>query len=101
MGTDVAVCEYCGYSRDLCKAHMDNASQGGTGGHPANVANLCGSHGIGGRDGKGGCHDWADNTIKGREWKKRYAVRLANYYETGEGRLYWQDSAEGSKVQGL
>lgn len=83
-------CERCGYTNDLCGAHMENASQGGTGGHPANIVNLCGTHGMGGYNGQGGCHDWADNSLDGREWKKRKAAELEKYYKTGEGRKHWK-----------
>jgi hypothetical protein len=76
----VPVCERCGYSSDLTKAHLVNASQGGRGDDPANVVNLCGSHGIGGSDNKGGCHDWADNSTAGREWKKAKRLELIEYY---------------------
>lgn len=92
MGVDVPVCEHCGYARDLCKAHMDNASQGGSGGEPWNIANLCGSHGIGGHNGKGGCHDWADNTAEGMDWKENYQLDLVDYYFKGEGRYHWKIS---------
>ena len=78
---DIAGCEHCGYTRDLCAAHMDNASQMGSGSEPWNVAYLCGSHGIGGFNGKGGCHDWADNTKAGREWKEQYGKMLRKYYK--------------------
>jgi hypothetical protein len=91
MGTDVPVCERCGYFKDLTKAHLSNASQGGSGGVPWNIIQLCGSHGIGGHNGKGGCHDWADNTLEGREWKEQQLTRLTIYY-TGEGAKHWKHS---------
>lgn len=88
MGCDVPVCERCGYARDLTKAHIVNASQMGSGGVPWNILSLCGSHGIGGHDGKGGCHHWADNTEEGREWKEQQLTRLTIYYN-GEGAKHW------------
>jgi hypothetical protein len=80
MGTDVPVCEKCGYARDLTKAHLISAAQGGSGSDPANIVNLCGSHGIGGHDGKGGCHDRADNSLAGRVWKEVMRCKLLDYY---------------------
>jgi hypothetical protein len=53
----------------------------GSGGDPANIVNLCGTHGMGGRDGKGGCHDFCDNTAAGREWKIQKRAELLAYYE--------------------
>lgn len=76
FGYNVRCCERCGNTRDLTAAHMQNASQYGSGGDPWNVALLCGTHGI-----KGSCHDWADNTAEGREWKFAFAVELLEYYE--------------------
>lgn len=88
--SDIPLCEKCGYARDLTKAHILNASQGGSGSDPANILNLCGSHGIGGRDGRGGCHDKSDNTAAGRTWKVAQGEKLAEYYRAGEGRKHWK-----------
>lgn len=75
-GSTEPVCERCGTTKNLTKAHIINASQGGPGNDPANIINLCGTHGM-----KGTCHDWADNTIEGRKWKERYGKMLRKYYK--------------------
>lgn len=76
LGATVPVCERCGTTMNLTKAHIVNASQGGPGGDPSNIINLCGTHGM-----KGTCHDWADNTKAGREWKEQYGKMLRKYYK--------------------
>lgn len=76
LGASVPVCERCGTTQNLTKAHIVNASQGGPGGDPANIINLCGTHGM-----KGTCHDWADNTKDGRKWKEQYGKMLRKYYK--------------------
>lgn len=86
--TNVAVCERCGTTRNLSKAHIVNASQGGSGKDPANIMNLCGTHGM-----KGTCHDWADNTKEGRVWKKQYGAMLRLYYSEGNGKYFWKYAA--------
>lgn len=76
IGANYPVCERCGTTHNLTKAHIINASQGGPGNDPSNIMNLCGTHGM-----KGTCHDWADNTIEGRKWKYHYGRILRKYYE--------------------
>lgn len=77
-------CEICGRITSLTSAHLENASQMGSGSVPWNLALICGTHGW-----VGYCHHWADNTPKGREWKKNYALELVEYYQNGQGRKYW------------
>lgn len=72
---NIRCCERCGTIHNLTAAHIVNASQYGSGSDPANLIQLCGTHGF------GGCHDWADNTAAGRKWKKEYAEFLQNYYK--------------------
>lgn len=86
MSSPVPCCEKCGYIYQISKAHMENASQGGTGRHPRNIANLCGTHGM-----VGTCHHWADNTPEGRRWKVRYAKKLESYYRDGNGKNFWKE----------
>lgn len=75
-------CERCGMNHRTA-AHMQNASQIGSGGVPWNVVNLCGTHGT------KGCHDWADNTREGMDWKKQKAQELYDYYHGGNGTGVW------------
>ena len=84
MGTDIPVCERCGTSKQLSKCHIKEASQYGAGYDPANIMNLCGTHGF-----RGTCHDWADHTKEGRLWKKQYGAMLRLYYREGAGVNYW------------
>ena len=91
MGTDVPVCERCGSPKELSKSHIENASQVGSGGTPLNIMNLCGTHGF-----VGTCHDWCDNTAKGREWKKGYGEMLLEYYNEGDGKPYIARFVSGS-----
>lgn len=83
--TNVRCCERCGAIRNLTAAHMENASQGGSGSEPWNIALLCGTHGL-----AGSCHDWSDNTTEGRDWKVNFAAELLEYYDNGAGRGKWE-----------
>lgn len=93
MGTDVPVCERCGTSKNLSKGHIVEASHLGPGYDPANIMNLCGTHGF-----KGTCHDWADNDYAGRQWKKQYGAMLKLYYREGAGMNYWRYHDDPSTV---
>lgn len=84
MGTDVPCCERCGTSKQLSKAHLKEASQLGPGYDPANIMNLCGTHGF-----SGTCHDWADNCKDGRDFKRQYGAMLRLYYREGAGMNHW------------
>lgn len=88
-GTDIPVCERCGTSRNLTKAHIIAAAQLGPGYDPANIMNLCGTHGC-----EGTCHDYCDNTYAGRIWKKQYGAMLKLYYAEGNGKNYWSYKEE-------
>ncbi|KWX81416.1 hypothetical protein AML91_00045 [Paenibacillus jilunlii] len=59
------------------------AEQRGPGYDPANIMNLCDSHGL-----KVTCHDWCDNEFAGRTWKKPYGAMLRLYYSGGNGNNY-------------
>ena len=83
-GCDIPVCERCGTTKNLTKAHIINASQGGAGGDPANIMNLCGTHGW-----EGTCHDHCDNTQDGHKFKKQYGAMLKLYYSEGNGKAHW------------
>lgn len=70
-------CERCGttsaYSYE--RAHLIQASQGGRGDDPANIALLCGPS-----VNTGTCHNIADYTAKGREWREKKRIELIEYY---------------------
>lgn len=89
LGVDIACCERCGVSYNLSKAHIQDASQMGPGYIPWNIMNLCGTHGW-----KGTCHDYCDNTLDGRKWKKRYGDKLRLYYKSGNGKHFWKYEEE-------
>ncbi|MNN38903.1 hypothetical protein D3C81_1529220 [compost metagenome] len=89
LGADIPVCERCGSPHNLSKAHIKEASHLGPGYDPANIMNLCGTHGM-----KGTCHDWADNTMEGRAYKKQYGAMLRLYYSEGNGKNYWSYKEE-------
>jgi hypothetical protein len=84
FGQGCPLCERCGSPYGLTKAHLVNASQGGSGAEPWNLANLCGTHGT------GGCHEFADNCKEGKAWKEAKRSELIKYYTTGEGRKHWE-----------
>lgn len=71
-------CERCNrtsaYAFEM--AHLIQASQGGRGDDPANVVLLCGPS-----VNTGTCHNFADYTAKGKEWRMRKRKELINYYE--------------------
>lgn len=90
--TDYIVCERCGCSRPAYrfeKAHLDNASQYGSGRVPWNIANLCGP-----KTQTGTCHQYCDETAAGRVWKQEKQAELIEYYTNGEGRNYWPYEVE-------
>lgn len=89
LGTDIPCCERCGTPKLLTKAHIIARSALGPGYDPANIINLCGTHGF-----KGTCHDWADNNFDGRIWKKQYGAMLKLYYAEGNGKNYWSYKEE-------
>lgn len=71
-------CERCGctnpYSFEF--AHLEQASSLGPGDDPSNIAYLCGPS-----VNTGTCHNFADYTAKGREWRKQKKRELEGYYE--------------------
>lgn len=71
-------CERCSrtvaYSFEM--AHLEQASQLGRGDDPANVVLLCGPS-VNSKT----CHNFADYTAKGREWRKQKRKELVSYYE--------------------
>jgi len=71
-------CERCGISRAYAfeMAHLISASQGGRGDDPANVVLLCGPS-----VNTGTCHNFADYTAAGREWRKQKRRELMFVYE--------------------
>lgn len=71
-------CERCGVSSAYAfeMAHLINASHGGRGDDPKNVALLCGPS-----VNTGTCHNFADYTAKGREWRMQKREELRRYYE--------------------
>lgn len=71
-------CECCGRSRAYAfeMAHLKQASQGGRGDVPYNIALLCGPS-----VNSGTCHNFADYTAKGREWRLAKRKELIEYYE--------------------
>lgn len=72
-------CECCGKTQAYAfeRAHLVKASQGGRGDHPAFIALLCGPS-----VNTGTCHNWADYTAAGREWRIKKHQELKRYYET-------------------
>jgi hypothetical protein len=72
-------CERCGRSQAYAfeVSHLVNASQLGSGSDPANLALLCGP-----KVNKGTCHNFADETAKGREWKQQFRKKLQAYYQS-------------------
>lgn len=70
-------CERCGRSRSYAfeMAHLINASQGGSGSDPANIVLLCGPS-VNSKT----CHNFADYTAKGREWRLNKREELIEYY---------------------
>lgn len=70
-------CERCKVSQAYAfeVAHLEQASQGGSGDDPANLALLCGPS-----VNSGTCHWWADSTKEGREWRMEKRKELQEYY---------------------
>ena len=70
-------CERCGITRAYAfeMAHLINASQGGSGNDPANVILLCGPS-----VNTGTCHNFADYTATGREWRLNKHKELKQHY---------------------
>lgn len=70
-------CERCGRSRSYAfeVSHLVQASQGGRGDDPANLVLLCGPS-----VNTGTCHNFADYTAKGREWRMQKRKELKQYY---------------------
>lgn len=80
-------CEWCGCSNPSYrfeKAHLTNASQGGSGSEPWNISNLCGP-----RTENNTCHQIADDTLAGKVMKRLLAKKLLKYYTTGKGKDIW------------
>lgn len=71
-------CERCGRSRAYAfeMAHLKQASQGGRGDVPYNIALLCGPS-----VNSGTCHNFADYTAEGREWRMAKRKELMSYYK--------------------
>ncbi len=71
-------CERCGrtsaYAFEM--SHLIQASQGGSGSDPANVVLLCGPS-----VNTGTCHNFADYTAAGKEWRMKKRKELIDYYE--------------------
>ena len=58
-------------------AHLEQASQGGRGDDPANLALLCGPS-----VNSDTCHYWIDSTREGRKWAMKKRKELTEYYGT-------------------
>lgn len=71
-------CERCGMTNPYAfeVAHLIQASQGGRGDEPFNLALLCGPS-----VNTGTCHNFADYTARGREWRQAKRKKLIAYYE--------------------
>jgi 5-methylcytosine-specific restriction endonuclease McrA len=71
-------CERCGRSQSYSfeMGHLINASQGGSGSEPWNIALLCGPS-----VNSGTCHNWADYTEDGRRWRLAFRERLEKKYK--------------------
>lgn len=71
-------CERCGrttaYAFEM--SHLIQASQGGSGSDPANIVLLCGPS-----VNTGTCHNFADYTAAGREWRMQKRKELIEFYE--------------------
>jgi hypothetical protein len=71
-------CERCGRSQAYAfeRAHLIQSSQGGRGDEPYNIVLLCGPS-----VNTGTCHNFADYTAKGREWRMAKRKELIAFYE--------------------
>lgn len=71
-------CERCGrtsaYAFEM--SHLIQASHGGRGDDPANVVLLCGPS-----VNTGTCHNFADYTAAGKDWRMKKREELRRYYE--------------------
>ena len=71
-------CEWCGrtsaYAFEI--SHLIQASHGGRGDDPTNVVLLCGPS-----TNTHTCHNFADYTAKGREWRMEKRQELISYYD--------------------
>jgi HNH endonuclease len=74
-------CERCGRSQAYAfeMSHLQQASQGGRGDDPSNVVLLCGPS-----VNTGTCHNFADYTAAGREWRMEKRKELMEYYGVSE-----------------
>lgn len=70
-------CECCSRSQVYAfeVAHLEQASQGGSGDDPANLALLCGPS-----VNSGTCHWWIDSTKEGRQWAMKKRKELIEHY---------------------
>lgn len=70
-------CERCGRTRAYAfeMAHLIQASDLGRGDDPANIVLLCGPS-----VNTGTCHNFADYTAEGREWRMQKRKELIAYY---------------------
>lgn len=70
-------CERCGMTNPYCfeVAHLVQASQLGRGDDPSNLALLCGPS-----TNSNTCHNFADYTFEGREWRMKKRAELIEYY---------------------
>lgn len=71
-------CERCGRSRCYAfeMAHLEQASAMGRGDTAYNIVLLCGPS-----TNTGTCHNFADYTAEGREWRMNKRKELKEYYE--------------------
>ena len=71
-------CERCGRNRNTVMemGHLVQASQLGRGDDPTNIVLLCGPS-----TNTGTCHNFADYTSAGREWRMAKRKELKLYYE--------------------
>ena len=71
-------CERCGRTNAYAfeMAHLVQASQLGRGDDPTNIVLLCGPS-----TNSGTCHNFADYTAEGREWRTEKRKELVQYYE--------------------
>lgn len=70
-------CERCGRTRAYAFeiSHLVQASRCGSGSDPSNLALLCGPS-----VNTGTCHNFADYTAAGREWRMEKKLELEAYY---------------------
>lgn len=70
-------CERCGRTQAYAfeVAHLVQASKQGRGDDPENLALLCGPS-----VNSGTCHNFADYTTKGKEWRMNKRKELMQYY---------------------